>query len=245
MTLAHAQTSFGDLRLIQNEKQIPYLLDHTNGSRTLQPKLAKGNDPKRPTVSLWLVTMPLDGLPVTHLTFSSPTPLFDRTLVVWAKSKDQMGNEYRIHVGSENWTKKAGGKNGDLVMSLNTARLPEVFFIETDNGDNPPIEIEKVQAHHAVNVVVAKITDTAPVFLYYGNNLAYAPRYDLQLVRAELLNAQKQNATLGSEEVLRAEVKSTRDISSGSPWLWISLGVVIVVLLWVVAKMLPAATKAD
>ncbi|MEI6535221.1 MAG: hypothetical protein WCN98_07775, partial [Verrucomicrobiaceae bacterium] len=123
--------------------------------------------------------------------------------------------------------------------------LPENFFIETDNGDNPPIEIENVQAHHAVSVVVAKLTDTAPVFLYYGNNLTYAPRYDLQLVRTELLNAQKQNANLGSEDVLRAEVKSVRDISSGSPWLWSALGVVIVVLLWVVAKMLPAAPKVD
>ncbi len=241
ITLGHAQTSFGDLRLIQNEKQIPFLLDHTNASRTLQPKLAKNSDPKRPTVSLWRATMPLDGLPVTQLTFNSSTPLFDRTLVVWAKTKDEMGNEYRTHLGSANWTKTAGGKNGELALSLTYERLPEVLFIETDNGDNPPIEIENVQAHHAVNVVVAKTTGTTPVFLYYGNNLAYAPRYDLQLVRAELLNSEKQNVTLGTEEVLRAELKSASNSSVGSPWLWIALGVVIIVLLWVVAKMLPAS----
>ncbi|MCE9518372.1 MAG: DUF3999 domain-containing protein [Verrucomicrobia bacterium] len=106
ITLAHAQTSFSDLRLIQNEKQIPFLLDQTNASRTLQAKLTKDSDPKRPTVSLWRATMPLDGVPVTHLTFSSPTPLFERTLVVWAKTKDQMGNEYRMHLGTAQWTKK-------------------------------------------------------------------------------------------------------------------------------------------
>ena len=243
LTLAHSQSSLGDLRLIQNEKQIPFLLEHTNASRTMQLKLAKDSDPKRPTVSLWRATMPLDGLPVTQITLSSPTPLFDRALEVWSKSKDQMGNEYRTHLGSTHWTKQAGGKNGELVMSLSFARLPEVFFIETDNGDNPPIEIESVQAQHAVSVVVAKITDSAPVFLYYGNNLAYAPRYDLQLVRAELLSAQQQNATLGTEKVLRAEVKSASDSSVGSPWFWVALGVAIIVLLWVVARMLPATSQ--
>lgn len=243
MTLAHSQSSLGDLRLIQNEKQIPFLLEHTNASRTMQPKLAKDGDPKRPTASVWRVTMPLDGLPVTQLTFSSPTPLFERTLVVWAKTKDQMGNEYRTQLGSAHWTERAGGRDGELAMSFTSVRMPEVFYIETDNGDNPPIEIENVQVHHPVSVVVAKITDSASVFLYYGNNLAYAPRYDLQLVRAELLNAQKQNATLGTEEVLRAEVKTSSDSSVGSPWLWGALGVVIIVLLWVVAKMLPAASR--
>lgn len=243
-TLAHAQTSLDDLRLIQNEKQIPFLIDHTNARRTVQPILTKDVDSKRRSVSLWRAAMPIDGLPVKQLILTSPTPLFERTLLAWAKTKDQMGNEYRSHLGTAHWTKQAAGRNSELALSLNSARLPEEFFIETDNGDNPPIEIENVLAHHAVHVVIAKITGTAPVFLYYGNNQANAPRYDLQLARSELLSAQKLNETLGAEEVLRTEVKASRDISSGSPWLWGALALVIVVLLWVVSKMLPAAPAA-
>ncbi len=243
-TLAHAQTSLADLRVIQNEKQIPFLIDHTNASRTIQPEIAKDSDPKRRTVSLWKVTMPLDGLPATRLTCASPTPLFDRTLSIWEMQKDHMGNEYRMHLGSAQWTKQNESKSNEFSLNLSGA-MPDVFYIETDNGDNPPIEIADVKLHYNVSAVVTKVTDTAPVMLYYGNNDAYAPRYDLQLVRTELLAAQKQNAALGKEEVLRAEKKKTYEVSTGSPWLWASLGVVIVALLWVVSKMLPAAPKVE
>ncbi len=243
-TLAHAQTSLADLRVIQNEKQIPFLIDHTNASRTIQPEFAKDSDPKRRTVSLWKVTMPLESLPATRLTCTSPTPLFDRTLTIWEMQKDHMGNEYRMHLGSAQWTKQTESNGNEFSLNLSGA-TPGVFEIETDNGDNPPIEIADLKVHYNVSAVVAKVTDSAPVMLYYGNHDAYAPRYDLQLVRTELLAAKKQNAALGKEEVLRAEKKTSYEVSTGSPWLWASLGLVIVALLWVVSKMLPAASKVD
>lgn len=241
-TLAHAQASLDDLRVVQNDRQIPFLLDHTNATRAMQPVLSKDSDPKRRMVSLWRVTMPLDGLPATSLTITSPTPLFERTIEVWAKAKDAMGNEARVHLGSAPWTRSAGGRNERLAVPLTATRVPEVFFIETNNGDNPPIEIENVEVHHAVSAIVAKITDEAPVHLYYGNDSAYAPRYDLQLVRADLLRAQTENAALGKEETLRAAKRTGGEPNAGSPWLWGALALVVVVLLWVVARMLPKAT---
>ncbi len=244
-TLAHSQTSLADLRVIQNGKQIPFIINQTNESRSIQPVITKDSDPKRRTVSLWKATMPLAGLPVTRLTCLSPTPLFERTISVWAKQKDHMGNEQRTYLGSALWTKQSSSKDNEFTLPLAMWNIPGEFFIETDNGDNPPIEIADVKLHYGVSSVVAKVTDSAPFALYYGNEEAYAPRYDLQLVREELLYAWQQQATLGNEEVLRAMKKESTDISAGSPWLWASLGVVIVALLWVVSKMLPAAPKVD
>lgn len=240
-TLAHAQTSLADLRVVQNEKQIPFLVDRTNAIRSIDASIAKESDPKRRTVSLWKVTMPLNGLPASRLSCTSSTGLFERAVTVWEKLKDSMGNEYRAEIGTAHWTRQSGIKENQFSVSLKSGRLPEGFFVETDNGDNPPIEIADVKLHYGVSAVVAKLIESAPVFLYFGNDEAFAPRYDLQLVRAELLAAQKQNATLGKEEILQAMKKASPEVTAGSPWLWAALGVVIIALLWVVAKMLPKA----
>jgi hypothetical protein len=243
--LAHAQSAFGDLRIIQNGRQIPWLLDPTKATRTMQPAVSKESDPKRRTVSVWKVAMPLGDLPATRLTCTSPTPLFERTITVWAKRKDSMGNENRIQLGITQWQQQGGGARQTLSLPFQSTRLPETFYLETDNGDNPPIEIEDVKVEHPVITLAAKLTDVAPVFLYYGNEHAFMPSYDLRLVRQELLSATKQPVALGKEEVLLAEKwRGSPEVSAGSPWLWATLALVIVVLLWVVSKMLPKGEEA-
>lgn len=238
--LAHTQSSFGDVRLIQDGRQIPWQLDPTNATKTLQPAVVKESDPKRPTVSLWRITMPLDNLPAIRLTCSSPSELFERRITAWSKRKDSMGNEYKAPLGSTQWVHQKRDTQHTLRFEFPSARLPETFFIETDNGDNPSIDIADVKVEYAVVTLAAKLTETAPLFLYYGNDRAAMPSYDLRLVRQELLSATKQSAELGAEEKLLADRKrDTGDVSAGSPWLWVALAAVIGALLWVVAKMLP------
>lgn len=238
--LAHAQSSFGDVRLIQDGRQIPWQLDPTNATKTMQPAVVKESDPKRPTVSLWRITMPIDNLPAIRLTCTSPSELFERNITAWTKRKDSMGNEYRAPLGSAQWRHQKSGAQQTLNFMSYANRLPETFFLETDNGDNPPIEIEDAKVEYPVVTLAAKLTGTSPVFLYYGNDHAAMPSYDLRLVRQELLSATKQSAALGAEEKLLADKRrDTGDVSAGSPWLWVALAAVIGALLWVVAKMLP------
>jgi len=86
------------------------------------------------------------------------------------------------------------------------------------------------------------VSDRAQVFLYYDNPHVNPPSYDLGLVRAELLAGDKHAAALGAEEELKAgKHRNQGEMSAGSPWLWAALGLVVVVLLVVVAKMLPKA----
>ncbi|CAN5746678.1 hypothetical protein BH11VER1_BH11VER1_28850 [soil metagenome] len=238
--LAHSQSSFGDVRLIQDGRQIPWQLDPTNATKTLQPAVVKETDPKRPTVSIWRITMPIDSLPALRLTCTSPTELFERRISAWSKRKDSMGNEYKSSLGSAQWVHQKSGARQSLSFEFPSARVPETFFLETDNGDNPSIYIEDVKVEYAVVTLAAKLTESAPVFLYYGNDRVAMPSYDLRLVRNELLSATKQSADLGLEEKLLADRKrDTGDVSAGSPWLWVALAAVIGALLWVVAKMLP------
>lgn len=239
--LAHTQSSFGDVRLIQDGRQIPWQLDPTNATKMLQPAVVKESDPKRPTLSLWRITMPINNLPALRLTCSSPSELFERRITAWSKRKDSMGNEYKAPLGSTQWVHQKTGAQQALSFGFQSTRLPETFFLETDNGDNPSIDIADVKIEYAVITLAVKLTETTPVFLYYGNDRAAMPSYDLRLVRNELLSATKQSAALGAEEKLLADKRGTTagEVSAGSPWLWVALAAVIGALLWVVAKMLP------
>ena len=91
--------------------------------------------------------------------------------------------------------------------------------------------------------IIARITAADPLFLYYGNPGGAAPKYDLRLVRNELLAADQQRARLGAEEILRPDAREQGAMGAGSPWLWLALGAVVVVLLVIVAKLLPRPVR--
>src|SRR2546427_6950020 len=59
----------------------------------------------------------------------------------------------------------------------------DTLFLETHNGDNPPIELEKFQAFHTATRVLFKTKAGDEAFLYYGNPRVSSPRYDLSLDR--------------------------------------------------------------
>ncbi len=195
-------------------------------------------------VSIWRITLPIAGLTSTHITASSSTVLFERSFSAWSLMKDFSGEPVRTSLGSANWSHHASGSDPDLELTFHNRRLPESFFLETDNGDNPPLSLDNVTLHYPEVHLIAKLTEDAPILLYYGNANAMEPRYDLRLIRQELVSAQQQILTLGAQENLAATPKKrvlepSPLPTTGALWLWAALALVIVGLLWVVAKMLP------
>jgi hypothetical protein len=239
LVLAGCRSDLGDLRLVQNGRQIPYLVKPGTVMRDLKPTVvALQQDAKRPTVARWEITLPLDGLPAANLTANSSAPMFSRRFAVTVEHKDNLGNAWTETMGTADWT-KSGGADVPLVVNLGGERLPRTFFLETDHGDNPPIPVDEVAVHFAAPSITAKLTETAPLFLYYGNTKATRPQYDLRLVRNELLAAHQQPVKLGGEEKLRPDPPRPNDVNAGSPWLWLALGGVVIFLLAIVAKLLP------
>lgn len=239
--LAHCQLSRGDLRLVQRGEQLPFVIDYESGPwlRFVEATIAATTDEKRPSVTRWTVTLPVESLPANRLTCTSPTTLFDRQISASATMKDSYGNDTRTRLGGARWSQKPGDTAREFELRFDRDRVPGVFELETDNGDNPPIQIQRVRVHHPTVRLIAKVGDESPAFLYYGNERAVQPQYDLQLVRAELMSAPRELATFGAEEKLLLSRKDDRTSSTGSPWLWLALAAVVGVLLWVVAKMLP------
>ena len=237
--LAGCQLGLGDLRLIQNGRQIPYLIKPAPVVRELTPVMRLlPPDPKHPTISRWEVTLPVDGLPALELTASSSAPLFARRFEAYIQRKDELGNSWTETVGAADWA-KSQGHDTFLTLQLRGQRMPLKIQLQTDHGDNPPITLENPKVRYSAPAILAKLTEDAPLFLAYGNPNATAPQYDLRLVQRELMAAEPQPASLGEEEILGPDKRDKPSVDAGSPWLWLALGGVVVSLLVVVAKLLP------
>jgi hypothetical protein len=237
--LAGCQLGLGDLRLIQNGRQIPYLIKPAPVVRELTPSMnLLPPDPKHPTVSRWEITLPVDGLPTLELTASSSAPMFARRFEAHIQHKDELGNSWTETVGAADWA-KSQGHDIPLTLQLRGQRMPQKIHLQTDHGDNPPITLENPKVRFSAPAILAKLTENAPLFLVYGNPKATAPQYDLRLVQKELMAAEPQSASLGDEETLGPNKREKLSVDAGSPWLWLALGGVVVALLVVVAKLLP------
>lgn len=245
--LAGARHDFADLRLLRAGNQIPYILERPALARSLVLTAVPVPDAKRPAFSVWQVKLPHAGLPLLRLALASDTALFQRQFRLYEKIAASDGRSYEHTLASGAWSRTPEpGSPRTRVFDLGDHLQTDTLFIETDNGDNPPIALAAVKAEHAVVRLVFKVAETDGFLLAYGNPAATAPRYDLSLVAMKLLTAGRTPAGLGAEETdpegfARGALRHLK----GGVAFWAALGLVVVVLLVVVARLLPkpAASK--
>ncbi len=238
--LAGAGRKFADLRLVRDKSQIPYLLDRPSVTRSSPLPLTSVPEAKRPGISRWELKLPRAGVPVLRLTLNSPTAVFRRQLRLFEKVTDEQRGSYERALGEALWI-KVPEATGPLDIVVSDVPQTDTLFLETDNGDNPPLVLA---ATVQVRVPVARLlfkTDAGPLTLYYGNRHASAPRYDLALVAKQIFAADKNIATLAAEERARPDRWGAGTVAGlrGGVLFWGVLGLVVVVLLAVVAHLLP------
>ena len=239
-TLAHASSGFADLRVVQGGRQLPYLLQKTARTRELPLNFKPAPDPKQPALGRWELKLPLAGLPVKQLVVTSGTPLFSRSFTLSQPMRDLDGRTFSSQLASGSWDQKPGDAR-PLKMDFYVRPQADTLLLETNNGDNAPVQVDTITAQIPVVELLFKTTSPAPVHLCYSNPQAATPRYDLSLVENDLRAASSVPATLGAEEKLKpgpAAIASNE--SAATPWwLWAVLGLVVVSLLGFVAKLLP------
>jgi hypothetical protein len=176
------------------------------------------------------------------LTCVAKTPLFQRELSLYEELTDERGDKYRHSLGDASWTQTPDRKAKDFSVTLNSTPQSDTLILETQNGDNPPIELEKFAVSYPATRVLFKAKDGDALFLYYGNPRVSPPSYDLSLVAGELLAADKARAGLATEEQLKksswAEIQTP---GSGGIVFWGILAVVVVGLLVIITRLLPKA----
>lgn len=238
--LAQSRPDFADLRLLRAGRQVPFLLERPDLSRALAVSLTPDDDPKRPTHSRWKLGLPRARLPLSRIVFTSPTPLFQRTLRLYEKVPTDRGDFFDHTLATATWSRAPGPPPQPLTLVLSAVPRTDTLFIETDNGDNPAIALAASQVAHPVVRLVFKAETMDEITLLYGQPSASAPRYDLSLVAGQLLSSERAVATLGAAKnqddgFARGALRSLR----GGPLFWGALILLVAVLLAIIARLLP------
>jgi hypothetical protein len=238
--LAHARPGFEDLRVLDGSNQVPYIVQRTSISRALTPTVTATKDAKDPKLSRWIIKLPQSGLPIARLTCITRTPLFERSLSLYEELTDERGDKYRRVLGGATWTQTPERPSKEFTLALDGPVQSDTLYLETDNGDNPPIELEKFTAFYPATRILLKARQGDELFLYYGKPQVARPSYDLSLVAEQLLTAEKNSASLSAEERLKGSSWYKDQIPrQGGVFLWGILALVVVVLLFIISRLLP------
>jgi len=245
--LARSQPDQRDIRIVRGEYQVPFLFERTSLSRPISLNASATNDPKNPALSRWSLKLPQPGVPITRVVCTSSSPLFHRQMRLWEEVTHERGDKFAVELGRATWDQTPNSPKRDLVLELNAQAKSDRLFLETDNGDNPVIELRDFRGYYPITRVVFKATpDPAqPVWLYYGNPDATAPRYDLTLVAGELLKAERSTVAAGAEENLSPKSSFVGQTLTGSTRyiFWGALALVVIVLLAIMSRFLPKAQQ--
>ena len=237
--ISQAARDFSDLRLLREETQVPYILEHTSISRAISPGFTLTNDTRQPGLSRWIIKLPKPGLPLSQLRVSVSSSLFRRDMTLSEMSSDQRGTEYQRHLGSAVWTRTPESNPGEFLLHLQSNPSTDTLILETQNGDNSPIQIAAVKAFYPATRILFKAKADEALMLYYGNLEAGRPNYDISLVAGQLLSARKSAPSAGAEERLRSSPWSSERSGKGGIIFWSILALVIVVLLVIISRLLP------
>jgi hypothetical protein len=162
---------------------------------------------------------------------------------LWEEIADERGDKFASELGRATWDQTPNSPKRDLVIELNARPKSDTLFLETDNGDNPAIDLRDFRGYYPVTRVVFKAAPdpSQPVSLYYDNLDATAPRYDLTLVAGELLKAERDTVTAGPEENLSPKPSLVGQTLTGSTRyiFWGALALVVIVLLAIMSRFLP------
>jgi len=241
--LAHAAGDFRDLRIVQNGRQMPYLIEKTSIARAVPLTLNAIEPPKQKSLSRWSLKLPRAGLPLTRVICTPGPGVFERRLRLYEMRTDERGDNYETEIGQLAWTQTPDKNPSDITIDLSRQPATDTIVLETDNGDNPPMELRDFRGFYPVTRVITRLggTEHSDSYLYYGNEEANSPRYDVRLVADSLLRADKMAIASGPEQALQrsAGAESTNPTGAMRYLFWGVLALVVIGLLVLTSRMLP------
>jgi Protein of unknown function (DUF3999) len=241
--LVRAALDQRDLRIVVDDRQLPFLLERPSISRSLPLASLSANDSKKPRLSRWSLKLPQAGIPITRITCAADSALFQREMRLWEEATDDRGDKFPRELGHATWKRVPGETTREFAIHLDVVPKNDVLLLETDNGDNPAIQLRDFRTHYPVSRIVFKTASdpTEPMWIYYGNPDAASPHYDVALIADQLFRAERAPATLGRQENMHSKTERIIQTLSGSSLyvFWGVLGVVVVALLFLISRLLP------
>jgi hypothetical protein len=110
-------------------------------------------------------------------------------------------------------------------------KLLKNLRIVIDNQNNQPLQIDSITVKGYHHQLIARFQPEAKYNLFYGNKNAFKPEYDIE----RFANKIPENLTqlqLGDEISNFKEKPNQQPLFMNEVWLWLVMGVIIVVLGW-------------
>lgn len=245
-TLAHAEKSLDDLRLVREGRQVPFILDATDIISRFAPTAIPIESPE-PGKSRWVITLPFPALPITALRCSSKAVLFQRPVQVFEEVPDERGGKFRRRLGTAQWKHALDQPDEPLIVKFFATPQSRQMTLEVEDRDNRPIDLSDFHCEYQSPRLLYKTSFEGDLYLYYGRADAQRPQYDLSLAARELLSAPAAEAPLSTEEALKGRSPFEAWLPTGATKyiFWGAMALVVVVLLGVIAKLLPAEKSGD
>lgn len=162
---------------------------------------------------------------------------------LWEEVTEERGDNFPRELGRAAWDQTPATAMRDLGIQMDARPQTKTLFLETDNGDNPAVELREFRGYYSVTRLLFKAAPVSgqPVWIYYGNPEVSAPHYDLNLVAGELLRAERSTVVPNAEENLSSKADRAGEVVTGSVRyiFWAALAFAVIALLAIMSRLLP------
>lgn len=124
----------------------------------------------------------------------------------------------------------------DNVINCSNSKTKKLK-IEIINYDDEPIELSEIKAYSEQCRLIANIPVADNIYLAYGKENDNSPNYDLVHFKDKIPKDLK-NISYGAEQVKIITVKKPNQLIENKMWLWIAMGLVIVIIGYFALNML-------
>jgi hypothetical protein len=238
---------FADVRIVDaSGRQVPYLLERRDEPLLLDVKLEPAPAPARNPAqddrrhqSTYRLPLPFANLPGARLVLETAARVFQRnvTVAVLHPADRQRRDPWMEVIASARWT-HADQQTPPPALVLPVQQMDTTeLFVTIDEGDNAPLKLSGARLMLPSYRARFYQPAGAALRLVYGREDLTAPRYDLALLAPQVMGA-------AATEIAAApatEVERASGATFVSPRLfWIVLGVAVVVLLGLIARLVAA-----
>jgi hypothetical protein len=115
--------------------------------------------------------------------------------------------------------------------------------IRIENEDNIPLNIDSIFIQGNVHELVFRSTQDAAYFLVYGNKNLATPSYDIEHFIDKLKEPIVELSVGNEEKISKKEIEKQEPLFNNQFWLWIIMGIIILVLGWFSVKMITNTQK--
>lgn len=147
------------------------------------------------------------------------------------------------------WVKNYGFLHSGIISSSNILSsekksfdnqvIAKNFRITIENSDNQPLDIKYVELQSLIHALYFKPKPDVNYAIYYGNDNARLPQYDLEKFRSQIVNEPKSTVSLSEEMVVpKIEKVQQKPLFESKLWLWGIMILIIIILGYFSFKML-------